>query len=324
MQDETALSTIVTSGPIDIAIIGWIDAHKRSEKTRRAYQDTISQFRAALQHVQLDLDGEPEKIALAAQAFASFSKAKEVVARATVNQRLAILSSFYTYGMKHNLLLPLDAAGRARNPLDLTDREKVQAYAGAQALTSDEVIIHLQGIDRTTAQGKRDYALLAVLLQTGRRVSEVADLEWQHVKVQGKKVTLTFDHCKGGKTMIDTLPATVSATLLAWLHAAYGAKLAQLAKDTPLWISFTRNTRYRGSRLGIQSIADVCERVLGLSKVHVTRHTFTHLMIKAGASLPEIQARLGHESLETTGRYARSLTSAENPHADTLAKLLGM
>src|SRR5487761_1652788 len=98
MQDETALSTIVTSG--------WIDAHKRSEKTRRAYQDTISQFRAALQHVQLDLDGEPEKIALAAQAFASFSKAKEVVARATVNQRLAILSSFYTYGMKHNLLLP--------------------------------------------------------------------------------------------------------------------------------------------------------------------------------------------------------------------------
>lgn len=95
-------------------------------------------------------------------------------------------------------------------------------------------------------------------------------------------------------------------------------------KDTLLWISFTRNSRYRGQPLGTQSIADVCERYLGISKVHITRHTFSHLMVKAGATLPEIQARLGHESLDTTGRYVKALTSAENPHADALAKLLGI
>lgn len=324
MEQETALSTAVRSGPIDLAMSGWLDAHKRSAKTRRAYQDTITQFHAALQHVQLDLDSEPEKIALAAQAFAAFSQRGEQVSRATFNQRLAILSSFYAYAMDRNLVLPLDANGRPRNPISLVEREKVQAYAGAQVLASEDVITRLQRIDRSTAIGKRDYALLAVLLQTGRRVSEVASLRWQHVALQGKNITLTFDHCKGGKVMIDTLSVAVSTALIEWLHAAYGVQLGQLAKETPLWISFTRNRRYRGQALSIQSIADVCERYLGVSKVHVTRHTFTHLMMKAGATLPEIQARLGHESLDTTGRYARALTSAENPHAETLAKLIGL
>ena len=324
MEQETTLSTVVMSGPLDLAITGWLDAHKRSAKTRRAYEDTIMQFRAALQHVQLDLDSEPEQIALAVQAFAAFSQNSEQVSRATFNQRLAILSSFYTYAIDRNLVLPLDATGRPRNPISLVQREKVQAYAGAQALDSEEVITRLQRIDRSTAIGKRDYALLAVLLQTGRRVSEVASLRWQHVALVGKKITLTFDHCKGGKVMTDTLSVAVSSALIEWLHAAYGAQLGQLAKDAPLWISFTRNSCYRGQALGIQSIADICERYLGSSKVHVTRHTFTHLMMKAGATLPEIQARLGHESLDTTGRYARSLTSAENPHAETLAKLIGL
>jgi site-specific recombinase XerD len=47
-------------------------------------------------------------------------------------------------------------------------------------------------------------------------------------------------------------------------------------------------------------------------------------MIRAGATLPELQARLGHESLATTGIYARALSSDENPHADKIAEMLGI
>ena len=46
-------------------------------------------------------------------------------------------------------------------------------------------------------------------------------------------------------------------------------------------------------------------------------------MMKAGATVNEIQARLGHESLATTGRYVAMLQSAENKHADDLAAMLG-
>jgi len=47
-------------------------------------------------------------------------------------------------------------------------------------------------------------------------------------------------------------------------------------------------------------------------------------MIRAGATLPELQARLGHESLATTGIYAKALGSDENPHADKIAAMLGI
>ena len=67
----------------------------------------------------------------------------------------------------------------------------------------------------------------------------------------------------------------------------------------------------------------MCEKRLQ-THTHVTRHTFTRLMIEASATLPEIQDRLGHSSLATTGIYARVLTSAQNPHAEKLAKMLGI
>jgi integrase len=57
---------------------------------------------------------------------------------------------------------------------------------------------------------------------------------------------------------------------------------------------------------------------------HITRHTFSQLMICAGATLPELQVRLGHESLVTTGIYARAFSNDENPKADKVAVMLGI
>jgi integrase len=46
-------------------------------------------------------------------------------------------------------------------------------------------------------------------------------------------------------------------------------------------------------------------------------------MEAAGAKVSDIQARLGHESLATTGRYLAALKSAENAHGDALAARFG-
>ena len=47
-------------------------------------------------------------------------------------------------------------------------------------------------------------------------------------------------------------------------------------------------------------------------------------MEDAGAKVSEIQSRLGHASLATTGRYLAALHSAENTHAEDLARMFGM
>jgi integrase len=339
MTDQS-LTTPVRISHIDVAINAWLESKTRrtgSEKTRKAYEDTLTAFRSLLWQAGCDLDpylnveGDTERarrqavaeIALAAQSFAGLSVKGKVVADATYNQRLAVLSSFYIFANRRDFLT-------CGNPIASVERSKVQSYKHAQPLDPQEVARRMRAIDRSTKQGARDYAILAILFQTGRRLSEVVGLRWRHVQVQGSKVTLVFEHCKGGKTMRDTLPVPVANALLEWLSMAYG-NLCSLDGNAPLWISFTRRAaREKGMprtvlpSLTIRSVANICEKHLGISKVHVTRHTWARTMEDAGAKISDIQARLGHESLATTGRYLAALKQADNKHADTLASMFGL
>jgi integrase len=207
MNDTQALTTTLSSNHIDLAIAGWLDAHKTSQKTHKAYQDTIAQYRDELRRIGADLDSDVRTLAMVAQSFASFSSnpRKEHVSKSTRNLRLAILSSFYKYALDRYLLAPMDDQGHVMNPLVIVGREKIEAYQGIHWLEPEEAESALHKIDRNTDLGKRDYALLVVLLNTGRRLKEVASLEWRHVRFKGQRITLTFEHCKRDKTMIDTL-----------------------------------------------------------------------------------------------------------------------
>jgi integrase len=47
-------------------------------------------------------------------------------------------------------------------------------------------------------------------------------------------------------------------------------------------------------------------------------------MEDVGAKVSDIQARLGHSSLATTGRYLQALKRSKNAQADALAELVGL
>jgi integrase len=72
-----------------------------------------------------------------------------------------------------------------------------------------------------------------------------------------------------------------------------------------------------------QALADVWQHRLGNSKIHVTRHTFAHLMEQSGAKVSEIQQHLGHASLATTSVKLSARSSGENPSATVLESTLG-
>lgn len=305
---------------IELARAAWLHEKRGrsdSAKTERAYSSTFDAFRAALRSQGLDMDSDSRKVALLAQAWAATPRTDgRPVSSATYNQRLAVVSSFYVFARRRGLLM-LD------NPLELVKRRPVQDYASARPLEYDNVAERLAAIDKTTPAGLRDYALLALALQTGRRLSELAALRWGDIYMSGGRATVTWRRCKGGKVMHDTLPPALLDALLAWLAAAYGAELGTLPHEAPLWLSLASNGT-RGHALTLQAIADICQKRLGVSKVHALRHTFAHAMEHVGAKVSDIQARLGHNSLETTGRYLAALRSAENAHADDLAALFGV
>lgn len=330
-MNHQALTTIVTSTPLDLAVSAWlhkhgkrVDAagHETHTRTSKAYEDTMKKFRKGLQSQGLDLDSpDVGKIALLAQAFASVSTRKDKqgnvkqITDTTYNHRMACLSSFYSYAKRLDLV--------ELNPLDRLDRKDVQEYAHAHAMKEETVKAALAGIDQSTDRGARDYAILSILFQTARRAQEVATLQWQHVSIsQEGKATLTFEHAKGDEVMIDEIPVTVTNALTRWLQRQYGP-LERIEPSTPLWVSLAHDESH-GKPLGYRSINALCQKHLHISKVHVTRHTAAHMMEQVGLNVSEIQARLGHKSLATTGRYLASLKRAENRKGDELAAMYGI
>ncbi len=306
--------------PVSVAVEAWIHnkrQHSDSPRTERAYRSTLSAFRRHLHSRGLDLDSETD-LSTYLQVWASGgtprSKADHAISRATFNHRLAVVSSFYRFALRRKLL-------QVPNPAEGIDRAEVQAYAKAQPLNPTYVKTQLGGIDHATLAGQRDFALLQVALVTGRRRAELEGLRYGDLRQEGDQTIITWRRAKGGKVMVDALPKAVSAALMRYLHTAYGAQLGTLAADAPVWIAL--DPIHRGHALTAQAIADICLAHLGTSKVHTTRHTFAHQMEATGAKVSEIQARLGHASMETTGGYLAALRSAYNPHAEELAALFG-
>src|SRR5947209_12545923 len=249
---------IITNATIDNAITAWMDAkiHRSgSKQTEIKYRETVQQFRQVLWNAGLDLDSDTSMVALAAQSWAGqrTSGSRDVSAN-TYNQRLAILSSFYSYARKHGMF-------HKDNPIDLVERRPVQKFSGALALEPADVKARLASIDRSSLQGQRDYTLLSVALHTGRRASELAGLRCGDVQLIGNRVRLTWKRTKGGKVMVDDLSPGVSKTFLTYLQAVYRTNVSSLPVDTPVWVAFTRNAS-RGGAISTQAIADIYSKYL--------------------------------------------------------------
>lgn len=394
---------------MNLAIAAWLHAkfqRSRSIKTQSTYSAILQTFRSLLLARRLDLDAaDPRRVAanaslpsratlsaadlaeftaertralaLAAQAYAAQPATTRYgtrpVAATTANLRLAAISSFYRYALRHDFL-------RGDNPIERVERQTVQSYAAARPLAYDELRSRLADIDLVTPAGLRDYALLLLGLHTGRRLSELAGLRREHIVIHASRVEITWVRCKGGKTMRDDLPrkgaqGLAAEALIAWVMRLYGEDrqtepllahgyacpttaqrvrsnnpgtyprhsddislipLTQNAgtlgpsisdqprRERPIWISLASRNGTFGHPLSIRAIARINEQRLGTSKVHTLRHTFARGLEDAGAKVSEIQARLGHADLGTTGRYLAQLHAGENPHLARLSHLYGL
>jgi site-specific recombinase XerD len=303
---------------VEQMIAAWLNAktsRSGSEKTRRAYADTLQSFRVLLLATGLDLfSDQVSLLALAMQGYAGKGAAGHEVSSSTYNQKLAILSSFYSYAIKHG--------ATKENPVILVERRAVATKHAALPLATSTVKSGLSSIDRTAIEGLRDYALLSLALATGRRASELAHLQWNDIRTSSTKMVIIWQRCKGNKQMSDEIKPKTRQALEVYLHAFYGASLGVLNNDAPVFVSLSRNNY--GGTLSIQAISDICKKHLGTSKVHATRHTFAIGMEEAGAKLSDIGARLGHSDLKTTSKYMERLHSAENIYGDRLEDMFGI
>ena len=170
-------------------------------------------------------------------------------------------------------------------------------------LEYDEIEAVLSAVDRTTADGRRDYVLLATMFNTGARVQEILDLRPCDLQLlKSPRVRLLG---KGRKERLCPLwPQT--AELLRFL-------LAESRMDPGSTEPLFRNHRGEPlTRFGVRYIlAKYCDRArektptLGAKRLHPhsMRHSTAVHLLKAGVDLTTISHWLGHASVNTTNRY---------------------
>ena len=272
-----------------------------SPHTIRSYRDSLVLLlrfvatRLQRSVIQLDLDDLGPQPVLAFLQHLELDRHNSV---ATRNVRLAAIHAFFRYcAMEHParlahcqrvLAVPFKRTGS--RPVEYLEHEEIEAILGA--------------VDRGTADGRRDYALLATMFNTGARVGEIVALCVADLRLDAPaQVHL---HGKGRKQRVCPLwPQT--ADLLRTLLAE---RERELQSDEPV---FRNHRGMRLTRFGVRYLLQkYCTRAQATVPTlrtkrlhpHSMRHSTAVHLLRAGVDIVTISQWLGHASVTTTHRYA--------------------
>lgn len=168
-----------------------------------------------------------------------------------------------------------------------------------RSLEPGEVQRLLEACDRRTRAGRRDFAMLTLLVRLGLRAGEVrslnlGDIDWRagEIVVRGK----------GNRVERLPLPADVGEALAAYLR--HGRPLTAQGRTV-----FVRVRAPHGplSSAGVTNVVMQAASRAGLGRVnaHRLRHTVATQMVRSGVPLPEVGQVLRHRRLLTTAIYAK-------------------
>lgn len=176
------------------------------------------------------------------------------------------------------------------------------------ALTVEQVKTILGSIDRSSITGKRDYALLNLLVRTGLRTIEVCRADIGDIRQEGGEALL-YIQGKGRDTK-DAFVLLTDETLRPINEYLAGRPDKQ--ENSPLFASLS--DRNNSGRLTTRSLSRIVKEHLieiGLDNKRFTAHSFRHtavtLSLLAGASLQETQAMARHSNINTTMIYAQNI-----------------
>lgn len=231
-------------------------------------------------------------------AFLRHSEEERKVTIGTRNCRLAALRSFFRFVADREPLAAAQCSEILRIPTKKARQSEVNY------LDADEVTAILRQPDRSTLEGQRDHALLALLYNTGARIQEALDLCPRSIRFRSPTQLTLFG--KGRKERICPLWPETAELLTALL------KRQPRPDDEPIFLNrYGRPLGAAGVRFRLEHyVRRAAEQVPGLKRKRVSPHTFRHsmgvAMVAAGVDITVIRSWLGHVSLDMTNHYARA------------------
>ena len=198
------------------------------------------------------------------------------------------------------------------------DRDHKKDY-----LTSGQVKEVLAGIDTSTEQGLRDYAMLFLMITGGLRTIEVTRANIEDMRTAGDNIVL-YVQGKGReeKNEYIKLSAPAEKAIRTYLKAR-GEKDGK----APLFCSTSNNNR--GARLTTRSISGIVKTRLqqaGYDSTRLTAHSLRHtavtLSLLAGKDIAEVQQFARHANIATTMIYNHALDKAKNSCSEAITKAI--
>ena len=213
----------------------------------------------------------------------------------TRNARLAAIHSLFRYAA---LSHPEHADSIARV---LAIPQKRCQRALVSFLNREETASLLAAPDRTTWLGRRDHALLVLMVQTGLRVAEATGLSGADLVLDRG----THVRCRGKGRKERCTPLTPDAVpiLATWVAERRGEPAEPIFPSRRGHRLSTDAVEYLVSKYAIKA-AEQCPSISAKNVTpHVLRHSCAMFMRENGVDLSTIALWLGHESLATVQIY---------------------
>jgi integrase len=218
------------------------------------------------------------------------------LAPGTINVRMAAVRRLAFEAADSGLLSPELAAGIHR----VKGVRKLGSRLG-NWLTAGEASALWQLPDGQTLTGKRNRAILAILLGCGLRRRELAELTLESIQRREERWAIVDLVGKGRHIRTVPVPTWVKETLDAWLAAAG-------IESGPLFRCVCRADKLWGRGISEKTVWRVVKKTAISMKIpqlspHDLRRSCARLCHASGGELEQIQFLLGHVSVQTTERY---------------------
>lgn len=213
------------------------------------------------------------------------------IVKASIVRKLSAIRSFYRYLAREGIL--------PKNPIEQAASPRLDRRLPS-FLTVEETARLLKAPDLNTPQGLRDRALMELLYAAGLRVSELVNLDLEHVNLDTRETRVWG---KGSKERMVLMGELADRALIDYLENSRPKLLGEKKKVVALFLN--RN----GERLTGRSVQKLLRKyaeIAGIEKKvypHLLRHTFATHLLDGGADLRVVQELLGHANLSTTQIY---------------------
>ena len=301
MDNQNAITTTTDIKPVVDMVINSLSSPHSRRAYERALIDFLTWWEAA---------GKPPLIKSTVNTYKIEVLEGSGLSPSTINQRISAIRKLAGEAADNGFLPQEQANG--------ISRIKGVSTAGVRSgnwLQQEQAQALLNAPDISTLKGLRDRAILAVLVGSGVRRSEIAALTFDMIQQRDGRWVIIDMIGKRNRVRTVPLPSWAKVAIDQW-DAAAGLTVGHVFRP------MNKGGKITGDQVTSQLIYRVVNeyaKPLGYKDLaaHDLRRTFAKLAHKGGAPIEQIQITLGHASLRTTERYLgveQDLTDAPCDH----------